>query len=169
MFDNIGRKIQGAAKFVCWVGIGACALTGVIGLFSAGSFWMGLVVLLGAALGALGCWVGSWMVYAFGQMVEDVHEIRVHGGRTEVTVSMDGEKKTVVAAEKPAASFGAKWKCSKCGKENPVFRGTCQNCGTDKFNRPGASVSSGPVWRCTKCGSENPVSRASCKDCGAYK
>ena len=98
MFDNIGGKIKGLAKFLCWLGI-------IISLIMAILIWTGgakvssafnssyygyssrsaanaasgtavitgLVVLV---VGSLASWLGSFFMYGFGQLIEDTQAIR---------------------------------------------------------------------------------------------
>ena len=75
MFDNIGAKIKTLAQVVCWTGIAASVIWG-ISLIAAGAATRngGAVVLSGLlviVLGALASWVGSFLTYGFGEMVEN--------------------------------------------------------------------------------------------------
>lgn len=66
MFNNIGSKIKSLAKVCAWVGIIISVLVGFVFLFvNAG---VGLMVLV---FGVLGSWVGSFMTYGFGQLIEN--------------------------------------------------------------------------------------------------
>lgn len=81
MFSNIGRKIMGLAKFVCFIGIALSLLAGFgPWLFSGG---MGgelgpyaLVGLFTALMGCVGSWLGALVLYGFGQMVDDTSRMR---------------------------------------------------------------------------------------------
>ncbi len=102
MFNNIGKKIQALAKVLCWVGIIASIILAIIAWVGAGQasrssssyyyndFYIGGVRMAGSdsgtalvisgfmilILGVLFSWIGSWGLYAFGRLVENVHEIR---------------------------------------------------------------------------------------------
>ena len=70
MFENIGGKIKGLAKFICWAGITITVLRNLIGLNSRGFaaiFWM--------VVGCLLSWIGSFFVYGFGELIEKVTSI----------------------------------------------------------------------------------------------
>ena len=75
MFKNMGGKIKGLTKFVCWVGIIISILTGV-GLALAGmesgaeteAIVSGIAVAVG---GSLLCWISSFVAYGFGELVEN--------------------------------------------------------------------------------------------------
>ena len=72
MYDNIGEKIKNLAQVLGWIFLGA-GMIGAIGLwFGLNSFLAGLAAL---AVGALG-YVGTWVLYGFGQLVEDAAAIR---------------------------------------------------------------------------------------------
>lgn len=63
MFDNIGGKIKVTAQVICWVGIIISVLIGLA------SFENGGIVLI--ILGSLSSWVGSFVLYGFGQLIEN--------------------------------------------------------------------------------------------------
>ena len=87
MFENIGGKIKILAKFICLAGV-------VVSLLEAGSIWVngsnislfannyrlpqtgsilsGVFVLV---VGSLCSWIGTWFIYAFGDLVEHVAAI----------------------------------------------------------------------------------------------
>ena len=69
MFDNIGGKIKTLAKVVCWIGIIACIITGIV--LMATNDDLVLVGILTAVVGSLLSWVGSFILYGFGQLVEN--------------------------------------------------------------------------------------------------
>ena len=64
MFDNIGGKIKTLAKVVCWIGIVASV---ILGLLSRNV----ITALLFIGIGSLGSWIGSFMTYGFGQLIEN--------------------------------------------------------------------------------------------------
>lgn len=67
MFDNIGKKIKGLASVLCWIGIIVSGLIGVItsSLGGKGGFLIALV-------GILASWVGSFVLYGFGELIDNV-------------------------------------------------------------------------------------------------
>ena len=83
MFNNIGGKIKSLAKAECWIGI-ICSLTVAIVLWNSGVGMgpeIGLIVLI---IGGLLSWIGCWLLYAVGEITEDIHAMRL---QTEATVS----------------------------------------------------------------------------------
>lgn len=79
MFNNIGRKIKTFAKVMCWIGIIASVVAGLVmiaTIFSSYAPTAGIVAgILTAVLGSLFSWVGSFMMVGFGELVENTAEI----------------------------------------------------------------------------------------------
>ena len=83
MFDNIGGKIKKVAQIVCWIGIVASVISGIALMATDEDLvGAGFLVLIG---GPLVSWVGSFMVYGFGQLVEnsDILVSEKTGGKVE--------------------------------------------------------------------------------------
>ena len=88
MFNNIGHKIQKLAKAFWWIGIVFWTIKGIdlIGSLSMTHQLTGSYVTASAAgvlvsivtiiVGVLLSWIGSFLLYGFGQLVEDTHAIR---------------------------------------------------------------------------------------------
>ena len=79
MFENIGGKIKALAKVVTWIGIIGSVLAGII-MISAGSRGSGgtLMVLPGLlmmVIGSLSAWIASFVLYGFGQLIENSDKI----------------------------------------------------------------------------------------------
>ena len=79
MFNNIGRKTMGLSKFLAWFGIIASIIAGII-VYNSVPFYNSESVLfpaiLTALLGSLVSWIGSFFLYGFGQLVDDVSALR---------------------------------------------------------------------------------------------
>ena len=82
MFNNIGGKIKGLAKFVCWVGIIMCIISGIV-IISQGNQLKHIsysdsvngssMIVTGVLLiiaGSIGSWLGSLVLYGFGELIE---------------------------------------------------------------------------------------------------
>ena len=77
MFDNIGRKIKTLAWVICWAGI-AASIGGGITLFLISDGRDGLTIFLGflvIIIGVLFSWIGSFFIYAYGQLVDKTETI----------------------------------------------------------------------------------------------
>ena len=75
MFHNIGGKIKALAKICTWIGIVSSILFGSFVIFESGfdeTFFMGLLIII---LGPLSSWIGSFLLYGFGQLIENSDKI----------------------------------------------------------------------------------------------
>ena len=82
MFKNIGKKIMALAKVLCWFGI-VVSLIAAVGAGLAAAQQGGSNVVIGliggivvAVLGVLASWIGSFVLYGFGQLIDDTANIR---------------------------------------------------------------------------------------------
>ncbi|MBR2473091.1 MAG: hypothetical protein IKB44_03995 [Clostridia bacterium] len=66
MFDDIGGKIMKLAMVVAWIGIVCSIIWGLVMMPRAG-----IIGIIYAGIGALVSWVGSFVLYGFGQLVEN--------------------------------------------------------------------------------------------------
>ncbi len=86
MFKNIGGKIKGLAKVICFVGIGISVVAG-FGKMGSGHndamVGMGLAVMIG---GSLVSWIGLFFAYGFGELIENTTVI------AELAAKADAEK-----------------------------------------------------------------------------
>ena len=67
MFDNIGGKLKGLAKVICWLGIIVTAISGLLVMVN-GNILEGILAIV---VGCLFSWIGSWALYGFGQLIEN--------------------------------------------------------------------------------------------------
>ncbi len=70
LYIDIGKKIKGWAKWIFIVGAIVSVISAVGMLFAAEDGWMLFVGLLALVIGPLLAWVSSWILYAFGELVE---------------------------------------------------------------------------------------------------
>lgn len=80
MFDNIGGKIKALAKIVAWIGIILSVVLGIVAMFSPvvynGTAYKGILPgILIIIIGALGSWISSWVMYGFGQIIENTDKL----------------------------------------------------------------------------------------------
>lgn len=124
MFDRIGLKIKGYAKFVCFVGIGISLILGyIIGslpIFGGGYYGGGQAVpFLGfavAAIGSLVSWVNSFVLVGFGELVDAAMQMK------QMYSYAEGASIIKEEVNKP-------WICSHCGQENSIVSAQCKGCG----------------------------------------
>lgn len=86
LYEGIGGKIKNWAKWMFIVEAIAAIIGGIVLVASDAAVvaFVGLVVLI---CGPIVAWVGSWILYAFGELVEDVHAMRNKEVPTKVNVA----------------------------------------------------------------------------------
>lgn len=90
MFKNIGGKIKGLAKVICYVGIAISVIAGIFMIGFGSSPYngdtmivMGCVVMI---VGSLVSWIDSFFAYGFGELIENTTVI------AELAAKADAEK-----------------------------------------------------------------------------
>lgn len=80
MYNNIGKKIMKFAKVMCWIVIIGGIIVSVASAYEMARVntpLVGLVVLIpSVALTIFAGWASFLVLYGFGQMVDDTHEIK---------------------------------------------------------------------------------------------
>lgn len=119
MFENVAQKIKKLASVLTWAG---CIISLVLGFLAQP---IGLITIF--PLGCLLSWAGSFLLYGFGQLIENSDRCvdlltAMHG------VPEEEEQQPEVAAAAPKES----WVCYACGTENEGRVGCCVQCGTTK-------------------------------------
>ena len=71
MFDNIGEKIKTLAKVCTAIGIILSIISG-IALMVLSNVWIGLLCIVG---GCVFSWIGSFLVYGFGEIIVKLNKI----------------------------------------------------------------------------------------------
>lgn len=78
MYKNIGKKIRGLAAVIGWIGMILYVLVGIvmcIAMMADEEVGLGIVCLLGGILGAVIWWIGTWMMYGFGELIVKTSEV----------------------------------------------------------------------------------------------
>ena len=147
MFENIGKKIMTLAEVVTWLGIVGSIIYGFVVM--AQDEDLVIVGILTMILGSVGSWIGSFLLYGFGQLIENSEELirlmKVGNAYTRGIESNTSEDEyeeeddeeyddEPAAPPKPsnyippidvsAVSF---WRCSGCGKT--ITTDQCPFCG----------------------------------------
>ena len=68
-YNNIGGKIKGLAKAAFIVEAIAAVLSGIVMFIEDDDMF--LMAVLVAVVGPIVAWVGSWLLYGFGQLIEN--------------------------------------------------------------------------------------------------
>ena len=69
-YTDIGKKIKGWAKTVFIVEAIVCVVGAIIMLFTAEDGGMIFAAIMTAVVGPIIAWVSSWILYAFGELVD---------------------------------------------------------------------------------------------------
>lgn len=76
MYKNVGKKIKGYAMTVAWIGIIICSIIGIsIMAISEGEPVLILAGILVAVLGSVFCWMTSWLLYGYGELIDTNQKI----------------------------------------------------------------------------------------------
>lgn len=148
MFDNIGGKIKTLVKILCWLGIIASCIIGLLAMQE--SVIAGLIT---AIFGSLASWISSFFAYAFGELVENSSIIAQNTSKYNTTPAKSNPAPvtTPYAPVNPATPSGNtpvfsappaqqsvqynddnSWTCPKCSRRNLANRDSCWSCGFQK-------------------------------------
>lgn len=147
LYEDIGSKIKNWAKWIFIVEAVGAILTGLTLLIDRGleDAWWALFIII---FGPIVAWVSSWILYAFGELVEDVHAIRFEPKlnridqniqllATSITQESKEKSQQALTKEDPHAEIPSSkntiqegsWTCGKCKKTNLNSRSDCWACG----------------------------------------
>lgn len=95
MFENIGSKIKNLSKFICCIEIIACIVVGIVmAATNENLIFAGILV---AVIGALLSWVGAFILYGFGQLIENsdiiAEESRRSNAKNENNIRKERDRK----------------------------------------------------------------------------
>lgn len=95
MFENIGSKIKNLSKFICCIEIIACIVVGIVmAATNENLIFAGILV---AVIGALLSWVGAFILYGFGQLIENsdivAEESRQSNAKYENNIRKERDRK----------------------------------------------------------------------------
>ncbi len=95
MFENIGSRIKNLSKFICCIEIIACIVVGtVMAATNENLIFAGILV---AVIGALLSWVGAFILYGFGQLIENsdiiAEESRQSNAKYENNIRKERDRK----------------------------------------------------------------------------
>ena len=76
-FDNIGKKIKNFTKWYCWIMIILCWIAAIVGfiILLDESEEVAFLPLIGGLVAPFIIWIGSWVMYAFGELVDKTCDI----------------------------------------------------------------------------------------------
>ncbi len=170
MFDNIGSKIKGLATVICWIGIIISIIIGFMTFAQFNRLAPGrgvLMAILIIAGGSLLSWIGSFVLYGFGELIDKADSIDRKLGSGSGPSLIGGGAASYPGPVTNRQPGPNEWKC-KCGRINPNYVGTC-SCGLAR-NGGAAMVKPAPTFRtvyCPECGSQERADHKNCYKCGA--
>ncbi|MBO4885679.1 MAG: hypothetical protein J5602_10245 [Clostridia bacterium] len=117
MYNNVGKIIKMVAKVICWIGIIITTIYGAALIVAEINTTLGCIWII---VGSFASWLGSLLMYAFGQIVDNI-DICVK------TLTLLG------TIESPFDNSQInQWTCSKCGGKNDSEASFCIFCGEHK-------------------------------------
>jgi len=138
MFDNIGNKIKGLAKVLFIVLVIADIIVGIVLMsLDDGLIAIGLPIMLG---GPVIAWISSWILYGFGQLIENSDKLVESVCKAE-SKQIQPQTSQCVTENATINPVTEKGRCEICGKEDvPVcdakivdnmgtrYRRICMDC-----------------------------------------
>ena len=127
MYDNIGGKIKGLAKSMFIVEAIGAVITGIVLLATNDDLiFEGLLTLF---CGPIIAWVSSWVLYAFGELVEDIHAMRnKYYPIAEEQANLETEEKAKHEAEEITYEKAQTFTCPNCQRKVYYGNPMCE-CG----------------------------------------
>ncbi len=86
LYEDIGGKIKGLARWMFYLGAAVSALTGLNAIARGDDSGDSLTMLFGLVIIAGGVflsWVGSWLLYGFGELIDNSASIKRIATRIE--------------------------------------------------------------------------------------
>ena len=149
MFDNIGGKIKTLASVITWLGIVGSVIIGIILMATAEELiFAGIII---AIVGSISSWIGSFLLYGFGELVENsaiiAQKINVNLTKSKVSNAVGyGGTFNQTTQNKTESLHKWKGKCQMCDKDNVMItaavivddlgtrhRNVCDDC-FEKYN-----------------------------------
>ena len=144
MYDNIGGKIKGLAKTMFIVEAIGAVIMGIVLLATDDDLiFAGLLTLF---CGPIIAWVSSWVLYAFGELVEDIHAMRnKHYPIAEEQANLETEEK---AKQKEETTRNSPTKKA----QKYINHGIAPEYVGDGYTCPVCKMSMDVLIPCEKCG-----------------
>ena len=136
MFENIGGKIKKVAEIVAWTGIICSIIIGIKIIGDAvGSLKWGVIKgVFYAGIGALSSWIGSFVLYGFGTLIENSDKAVSLLEKQEdcANVILESYKSETVkrATENADDHSDGETKRAFFERKNPDIRVLCPHCKT---------------------------------------
>lgn len=142
MFSNIGNKIRVLAKVICIIGMVLAGIVGLIIMISGFAMLgnryttgagVGLIIggLVYAAIGALFSWIGSFVLYGYGQLILSTQNLEKQfcETSTDSTFTPMQPDANVFGNVAPVHQAPATVECPNCHYINSTDSKFCVKCG----------------------------------------
>lgn len=99
MFNNIGKKIKSLSKVICWIGIIISLVLGIVcfAVLEDLEVLFGFLVIF---LGSLLSWLNTFILYAFGQLVDNSDILVVNTKKTQESGEEKCDSKKTTLSDK---------------------------------------------------------------------
>ena len=151
MFKNAGAKLMTLSKVIFGIYAAVGVLMAIAGGVAVGGIGGFFVFIFGAAVGVFVAWLSTILLYALGELCENIRAMREGMGYT--------------APEAQPVDFG------NIGQMATNFGNSVSNAATNMSNRFQKSNHSmaASQWVCPNCGKPNAPESAFCTGCGCTK
>ena len=151
-YENIGGKLKSWAKVIFLFGAISSVIAG-LAMFGEEAVVPGLITLI---LGPIFSLISTWLLYAFGELVEKTAANEENTRRIlELMNNKHTPKSVIPDLPKPPQPAKHSWRCSSCGKMTSTA--PCEHCGHAEQTAP---------FRCGSCGHRGPYT-GPCPSCGS--
>lgn len=145
MFNNVGGKIKGLAKVLTLIGIIGSIITGGL-MVDAVDDDIAVFVSLGVTIfGCLMSWIGSFLLYGFGQLIENTDILVKQGAKkasfaapqasASAPVVQPAPAPVVQPAPAPAVQYAPAPFVQPASVAQPApAKSFCTNCGSEKWS-----------------------------------
>ena len=149
LYENIGSKIKNWAKWIFITEAIAAIITGIALLINMGfedAWWALFIIFFGPAFAL----VSTYVLYAFGELVEDVHAMRKNNHKQPQSKSSLSQDEMIKNAKK---------EYKNTIKTQKQYGSTTTH---EQYDDSGFSV---PQIKCPKCGIEHDFDYPKCPNC----
>lgn len=131
MFENAGRKIQTLVKIITIFTIATYILIGIIlGVASGSAGFFILFLLIFGVVGTIIAWISGLVLYAFGEMCENIYNIRRE--MYSISGKINGSQALAYNLSDNKMLSSGSWECTECNEINVSTSVYCKNCGNHK-------------------------------------
>ena len=132
MFNNIARKIKNLSKVLTFIGIIGSIITGTaIALDGEFGALLGIGIII---IGCLMSWIGSFLLYGFGQLIENTDILVKQGARKASSAASQASASAPVVQPAPAPFVQPAPAPAVQYAPAPAVKVFCTNCGSEKWS-----------------------------------